>query len=184
MPDESRHRLLRDMNAKITEVMDVLTPLRSILAKYPLVPTEELLDYQFCSLVEHQTPHHIRYVWGLESIPDDAELPVLEWFHPELRRFECPLCAWVVLNEETPEVQMAAEVLFGMDWSFHYYNAEEAPVIIMTFSHSATGVCGSIAVLVHNESDIDEDSSMDEDSEDIDDVATLDWELVYPITGE
>ena len=168
MLDVQRRRLLRDMNAKITEVMEALTPLRFILAKYPLVPTEELLEYQFCSLVEHQTARHILDVWGLEAIPVDTELRVLDWLHPRLRRFECPLLAWIVLNEEIPEVQIAAEMLFGLDWSFHYYNAEEAPVIIITFSHAGTGVCGSVFVLIHDDSDSDYDFGVDDDSDDSD----------------
>ena len=70
-----------------------------------------------------------------------------------------------MLNEDILEVQLAAETLFDMDWTMHFYHTQEAPVIIITFSDAATGVCGSCAVRGNPDSE-PEDEFTDGESDD------------------
>ena len=85
MQETQRKTLLRELFAKIREVMDALTPLVSIWAVYPLLSTAKLLDYHFCSLDEHQTMRELLCRWGLEAVSDHVELLALEWRSSSLR---------------------------------------------------------------------------------------------------
>jgi hypothetical protein len=162
-PELQRGRLLHDILAKIHEINDTLSPLVKICARYPLFTTAERLDYQLCGLADSRTVRHLLGVWGLDNVTDESELQVLDWLHPTLARFQCPLCAWIAMNEDIPEVQRVAVMLFSMDWTLHFYYAE-APLTIITFSDPATGVCGSCAVRGRIDSE-SEDGSTDCESD-------------------
>jgi hypothetical protein len=75
------------------------------------------------------------------------------------------MCAWIVLNEDIPEVELAAERLLAMDWNMHFYHAPEAPIIIITFSDAATGVCGSCVVRGNLDSEPEDEFSDGESDE-------------------